>query len=413
MHEEAMRTTATGTTEQPRRLQPTPTQPPKAIQPAQNRPKPPPTQQAVEAQQAGFKSPTDQARAKTLGFTDPTQWAAFLAKNPAAQDVPYTVAASPIETDRIAGPPPQPTPAATGQPQPSQAHEPAQAAPPTTQPPPVKARPALPKQAATQPPPTPAKARPPPAQKAATQQATPPTAGDGNTSAQGAAPSQPAATSAAASSGDAKPQPPAKAAPAALHHPAQPAPANPPPKPASQAAPPKAQFPPAHNRDRREPPSYHPHGPPKAVYAQPSGPADPNVPADAMEPADNRLEYEQDRRLRHYLQIPGASIPPAQIPGWPHSQLACQTLEEVVQREHDTTDQPIPYVDQVDYWFITRVPRGERPPKVPVRLPAHRMMGWCAHHCQNRLCRRCCMRPVFNHVDYRHTSHWCDGCYRP
>ena len=118
--------------------------------------------------------------------------------------------------------------------------------------------------------------------------------------------------------------------------------------------------------------------------------------------------HHEDRTLRHRLQMPGASIPPWQMPRPPHSQVVCESI-----RVEATTDgQPLLWVAQVSYWFVTRLPAREIPPKVPLRLDVREMIGWRGHPCKNRLCHRRCLRPVFGHTDNRHNSHWCDGCYR-
>ena len=175
------------------------------------------------------------------------------------------VAASPIEVDR---PPTTPVKARPTAPAPaSLAGEPAKAAPP-------------------KPKPTPAKARPPPAKQAPS--------GDTPLHQQNDTPAKHAAT-----------------------------PATQPQEPKAPLT--KANFPPPSRWERREPPTYHPHGPAKAVYAQPTGPPDPDAPAGTVAPADHRFQYGEGR-LRH-------DIPPAQMSRWPQdSQLACENLQEVIRR---------------------------------------------------------------------------------
>ena len=345
LHETTMRTAATGTTEHPRRLQPAPAKPPAPQQPAQPLPKPAPTQQAADAQRAGFNSATDQAKARRLGFTDPQQWHRFLEQNPTAAEVTYTLAASPLETNRPAAP----AKARPIEPQPK----------PTSSRPPPEDQPTS-NTPAGQPKPTPVKARPSTSPTTPTQATHQPTSsGDVSTAQQAAAPAATPGTSGVPrpqTTNKQEPSPASRRLGAEGQAPAKAAPpkatTNPPttgnqqwPQPDTQAPP--TNRPPTSTWGRRDDNAYHPWGPPRAVYAQPPAPADPEAPPDTVTPAETRLSYEQDRALRHRLQRTGAYIPDEQLPRPPIDQLAVAGVEDLEWLEDSATGQPVPWLQQV------------------------------------------------------------------
>ena len=260
----------------------------------------------------------------------------FLAKNPSAKDIPHTLAASPIEADRLAAPPARPdhrhqprSPQANRHPRPRlhrrrRRHQ-AKAAPakpaPAQQPTPVKARPATPKQSKTPPSTTPTsrgdvqQARGRPRQR------------------REETPSQHRLTNSRAHrhrSGSDRGirHRPSQHRPSRHRHTSNCRPRHQPrmqpPAPSMSHRQPRTQRQPtctASRRGRRDEPTYHPWGPPKAVHAQPPKRPDPNMPAAAVALADPRLRYDQDRALRNRLQLPGASIPANQMSRPPHSLL--------------------------------------------------------------------------------------------
>ena len=356
------RAQAAGSQEQPRRQKQTPTPPVKTPPTGKHQtmmqqptPKPPPSQQQVEARYEGWEDAADKARATQMGFSQPAAWQAFKERHPQAKDLPYRLATSPIQP---AGPPPTTAKQPPAE-QPAPTWPRTKAAPTTKQPPRSisKAAPAPPHG------PTPAKA----------------TQGQGHTT----------------TTTEPQPEPPAQqqgTQPA--DEPNQDTPATTSPQQGTTAGYTET------DSQGAQPPQHH-------------------TDDDQIVQWNGDLSYGDDRRLRWSLQRPGAEVPTNQYPPPPMRPLACEDMQDLVGREEATVEgTPMPYIDGAAYWFIMKLPRDLEPPRIPLNMRSYRLVGWCGHPCSNDQCeghyRRGparCLRPVFSGYHNRRPSHWCNLCH--
>ena len=317
------RAQAAGSQEQPRRQTPTPIKPAPTgkhqsmmQQPA---PKPPPSQQQVEARNEGWESAADKAQANQLGFDQPAVWQAFKEKHPQAQGVPYRLATTPMQ------------PAHT-QPEAAQ------------QPPAQHQTPKWPRTTATHP------TRPPPKENST------------------ATPTPPPDRQQTAPTAKKDPPPLPKARPTATQ--AQPTTTPAAPQPTStQPTPPDTATGQEQTGSTTEPTGQ---GDPP--------PADDST--QIVQWTDD-LSYGEDRKLRWRLQRPGAEVPANQHPPPTMRPLACEDMQDLISREEATGEEaPMPYIEGAAYWYSLQAVEGPGtaesplehegpPPGGVVRAPTH------------------------------------------